>query len=237
MLAEFVQKIADLRKTEIFEINGQTYSDKRLERIPPHVDRPKSIEVNGLDSICKLIQKEIETFTVPLFVQVSQYNQVDVFTSYMPDFSRNYLYTAKADVPGFGNGWRERETAIIEIRSLLIPNDDTSYLLNLLSNICDENKVTTKDNGVTQAVTINSGIALAKNETIKPRVKIIPFRTFLEVSQPESEFILRVDEQGRIGFFSADGGVWKLEAKQNIVHYLTENLSEWIEAGKVVVMK
>lgn len=237
MLAEFVQKIVDLKKTETFEINGQTYSDRDLTRIPPHVDRPRSIEVNSLDSICKLIKKEIVKFDVPIFVQVSKHNQVDVFTGYLPDYSRNHLYTACADVPGFENGWRDREKAIIEIRSLLVPNDDTAYLLSLLSSISDENKVTTKDNGVTQAVTVNSGIALAKNETVRPRVKIIPFRTFLEVAQPESEFILRVDEQGRIGFFAADGGVWKLEAKQNIAKYLEEKLSELVKTGAAVVMQ
>lgn len=236
MLAEFVQKIVDLKKTETFEINGQTYADRDLERIPPHVDRPQRIEVNSLNSICKLIKKEIEKFHVPIFVQVSKHNRVDVFTGYMPDYSRNYLYIACADVPGFGNGWREKEEAIIQIRSLLVPNDDTAYLLNLLSSMSDENKVTTKDNGVTQSVTVNSGIALAKNETVKPRVKIVPFRTFLEVEQPESEFILRVDDGGRIGFFEADGGVWKLEAKQNVAKYLEENLSELVKTGDAVVM-
>lgn len=67
MLAEFVQKIVDLKKTETFEINGQTYADRDLERIPPHVDRPQRIEVNSLNSICKLIKKEIEKFHVPIF--------------------------------------------------------------------------------------------------------------------------------------------------------------------------
>ena len=38
------------------------------------------------------------------------------------------------------------------------------------------------------------------------------FRTFLEVEQPESEFLLRVDPDEGIGFFEADGGIWKLEA-------------------------
>ena len=40
-----------------------------------------------------------------------------------------------------------------------------------------------------------------------------------------------------IGFFEADGGVWKLEAKRNIADYFEKNLKDLIEAGKVVVMK
>lgn len=72
---------------------------------------------------------------------------------------------------------------------------------------------------------------------VKPRIQLQPFRTFLEVPQPESEFLLRVDPNEGIGFFEADGGVWKLEAKRNIADYFEKNLKDLIEAGKVVVMK
>lgn len=64
-----------------------------------------------------------------------------------------------------------------------------------------------------------------------------PFRTFLEVEQPESEFLLRVDPDEGIGFFEADGGIWKLEAKKNIADYFLKNMGDLIDAGKVVVMQ
>ena len=67
-------------------------------------------------------------------------------------------------------------------------------------------------------------------------MKLQPFRTFLEVAQPESEYLLRVDEDGRIGLFEADGGVWKLEAKRNVKEYLADALADLIEVEKVVVM-
>lgn len=72
---------------------------------------------------------------------------------------------------------------------------------------------------------------------IKPRVMLRPFRTFLEVEQPESEFLLRVDLDEGIGFFEADGGIWKLEAKKNIADYFLKNMGDLIDAGKVVVMQ
>lgn len=55
MLAKMIDKIVSLKETKIFEIDGQTYADATLTRIPPHVDRPDCISVSGLDSICKLI--------------------------------------------------------------------------------------------------------------------------------------------------------------------------------------
>lgn len=101
----------------------------------------------------------------------------------------------------------------------------------------DENSVSTKDNGVTQTVEARQGVALNTLVEVKPRIQLQPFRTFLEVPQPESEFLLRVDPNEGIGFFEADGGVWKLEAKRNIADYFEKNLKDLIEAGKVVVMK
>lgn len=56
MLAKMIDKIVSLKETKIFEIDGQTYTDASLTRIPPHVDRPDCISVSGLDSICKLIR-------------------------------------------------------------------------------------------------------------------------------------------------------------------------------------
>lgn len=61
--------------------------------------------------------------------------------------------------------------------------------------------------------------------------------TILEVEQPESEFLLRVDPDEGIGFFEADGGIWKLEAKKNIADYFLKNMGDLIDAGKVVVMQ
>ncbi|MBE6905330.1 MAG: hypothetical protein E7476_03565 [Ruminococcaceae bacterium] len=69
-----------------------------------------------------------------------------------------------------------------------------------------------------------------------------PFRTFLEVDQPESEFLLRLrpgdkesGTQAEIGLFEADGGAWKLMAKHNIAAFFADNLADLIEAGTVVV--
>lgn len=236
MLAKMIDKLVSLKETKTFQINGQTYTDGSLTRIPPHVDRPSSIDVTGLDSICKLIRTELAKLDTIVMVQAVSYRTVEVMTTYQADFSRNILYRAKADVPGLREGWREREQALIELRSLFIPNAGTTYLLDLLSRMSNDDSVSTTDNGVTQTVETRQGVALKQVEEIKPRVSLQPFRTFLEVAQPESEFLLRVDAEKGIGFFEADGGVWKLEAKRNIVRYFEERLTDLIEAGKVVVM-
>ena len=100
----------------------------------------------------------------------------------------------------------------------------------------DESRVTSVDNGVTQTVEASQGISLKSTVAVRPRVELQPFRTFLEVDQPASEFLLRIDGSDRVGLFEADGGVWKLEAKNNIAAYLRKALADEIKSDKVVVM-
>lgn len=131
MLAKMIDKIVSLKETKIFEIGGQTYADASLTRIPPHVDRPDCISVSGLDSICKLIRTELEKVGTTIMVQVKSNDTVEVMTTYLSDFSRNTLYRAKADAPGLYTGFRGREVALIELRSLCIPNEGTAYGLTI----------------------------------------------------------------------------------------------------------
>lgn len=238
MLKEAIEKIEQMTPAATYQINGDTYSDHQLYRVAPHVARPEVLTLSGLDGIAKLVRKEMPAFgDCPLLIRVTDHRRVDVFTSYQQDYSRNVLYKAEADTPSFRDGFRERESALIELRSRFLPGTGVEYLLELLAKTSKESNVSTEDNGVTQTVEARAGIALNAKVVIKPRVALAPYRTFLEVAQPESEFLLRVDEEGRVGLFEADGGMWKLRAKDAIAAYFERELADLIEAGSVVVMK
>lgn len=139
-------------------------------------------------------------------------------------------------MPGFRDGFREYEKAIIELRSRFFPGEGVNYLLDLLSRMSKENGVTTMDNGVSQEVEARQGISLKTMIAVRPRVSLRPYRTFLEIEQPESEFLLRLDDEGNVGLFEADGGMWELEAKRNICAFFEEALKPEIDGRKVVVM-
>ena len=221
MIKEALQYLVSLKANKTYEINGDVYSEKELVRIPPYVARPARISATGLDSIVKLVDGA---------------RSVSVFTTYDGDMARDDLYEAKCDVPGFRDGFRGLEAAIIELRSRFVPGEGVDYLLDLLSRMCTENGVTTRDNGVCQEVEARQGISLKALVQIKPRVALRPYRTFLEVEQPESEFLLRVDAEEGVGLFEADGGMWVQTAKRRIAAYFEEKLAEEVKSGKVVVM-
>lgn len=237
MLKEAIEYLVSLKENKTYTINGETYSDEPLHRIAPVIPRPEKINVTGLDSIVALIAAELgKARAKPLFVRVDGPTEVSVFTTYDDQMQRDFIYRAVCDVPGVKTGYMDYESFIIALRSKFIPNEDVNYLLDLLSRINKENGVTTSDNGITQTVEARSGVSLKQTVAIKPRVTMAPYRTFLEVPQPESEFVLRLSGDGDIGLFEADGGMWKLAAKKNIAFYFLEKLKFDIEQGFVVVM-
>lgn len=68
MLKEFAQYLVSLKDNKTYTIHGDTYSDRELVRIDPHVDRPRQISVSGLDSIVKLLRNELGYVRQPAYV-------------------------------------------------------------------------------------------------------------------------------------------------------------------------
>lgn len=240
MLKAMIDKIEKMAGPKVYDIGSEHFASANLVRIDPKKDFPKSITLTGLESVCKMVENEAnDLFTGDqVLIQVMDYRKVRVFTTLDAEMDRCWLYDCEADTPKIRvNTYMSHEEAVVQLRSLYIPGADTEYLLQLLSSISQESKVTSNDNGVTQAVEARQGIALTSAVTVKPRVTLRPFRTFLEVEQPESDFLLRLDNGGNVGLFEADGGVWKLEATRNIAAYFESKLADLVAAGRVVVLR
>ena len=246
MIAEAIEKIQLLANPEKYEINGETYStNKNLFRVAPHIDRPEKAKFSSLDAITQALRVEIcnDVITKPVFLNVSDHNRVTVFTTYRPgNLQRDVIYEAAPCLPAPLAPWSCHDDAIIALRSQFVPNDGVEYILGLLSRISSDDSVSSEDNGVSQEVTAITGVALKTNETVRPRVLLAPYRTFLEVEQPESEFLLRVkpgDKESKIppkiGIIEADGGAWKLAARKNIADYFRKSLSDLITRNLLIV--
>ena len=104
----------------------------------------------------------------------------------------------------------------------------------MLSDICCGAKVIYNDNGIATTVTTQKGVALQSKEQIRPIITLKPYRTFQEVEQPESIFLIRVNERG-ITFTEADGGMWKLKARQTVKVFLEEQLAEEVAGNSVYI--
>lgn len=86
------------------------------------------------------------------------------------------------------------------------------------------------DDGVTQTVTAKQGVAFVQEVAVPNPVTLAPYRSFPEISQVESEFVLRVragrseGELPTIALFEADGGRWQLEAVRRVKDYLKQRV-------------
>jgi hypothetical protein len=139
---------------------------------------------------------------------------------------------------GFPFGqYLDPELFIISLQSRFAPTPAVTALLKLVGSIKDESVRQLNDDGVTQTVTARAGAVLAKDVDVQPVVTLAPFRTFREVEQPESRFILRLrrgseGQKPSIALFEADGQAWKLVAVERIAAYLRNRLEK---SGVVVV--
>lgn len=241
MLKEFIAHIQETTQPFVRQVDGSTFvisGNGGVEEILPTIYQPDTLSLHSLDALVKMVQTEAVNMDTPLYITIPNHLTVRCFGQ--PDSDARYFrqvyYEAKAtDVPGFQGGFRGQEEAIIELRSRFAPGEGVDYLLDLLSRISKENSVTSNDNGVSQTVEARKGVALKATVQVRPRVSLRPFRTFQEVEQPESEFLIRLNENGNIGLFEADGGMWKLTARKTIKSFLETNLAGLISSKNIYI--
>lgn len=147
---------------------------------------------------------------------------------------RDVIATVKADTLVAMVGWVGRYVnlgeAIISLQAQFAPSDDRDALIALLSKVTGSVRVDVDDTGVSQSVAVKTGIALVSEQRVPTRVLLAPYRTFREVRQPASEFILRLaggtdKELPTVALFEADGQTWKLDAMQRVKDWLDTDLS------------
>ena len=242
MLKEAIEKIQELCAPNLFQIDGKDFladKDGGYTEVKPDLEMVENIHLSSLDAIVAFVKTEaVKRYNV-VYITIPDHKTVKCFTHPLNDFrmNREYLYTADAtDVPG----WSEKvsltfEEALIALRTRFQPTADTDYALKLLSDITTGSKVTFNDNGVATSVVTKKGIDLQSNTAIRPIIKLRPYRTFQEVAQPESQFLIRINERN-ITFVEADGGMWKLDARNTVKKYLEQALESEIQAGSVVVV-
>lgn len=225
---------ADAATPEILtNAKGHEYSTKPLyEVIAPKPPAPSRLEVSTLTGIVAYLLANPDKTLSHRICHVISPSSVQVYSSLDDLKNRHYFIAANTLLEPFRFGqWYPHEEFIIQLQSRFQPTDDSAAILKLVGNIKDETVSLYNDDGVTQQVTARTGIARVEDAPVPPRVKLAPFRTFLEVDRPESEFVFRLKQTGNGGppnaaLFESDGGAWKNEAIANILGYLKQELAE-----------
>lgn len=220
------------------EIDGKIYTNQSLH-IVRHKDFAESKEFNDLSSLVSMVKQELTKFNenLPLFVDIESPKRVAVFTSLDKDKDRETPYIARFNDDRFSfNTTYSHEDFVIALRSQFVQNNDTAEMLELLKKVTNAQSIETEDDGITQRITSCQGASLSKTIQAAPIRKLAPYRTFVEVEQPTSEFLFRMKGDNHFALYEADGGAWKKKAKENIKDYFKEELSEEIQNGTVVIV-
>lgn len=232
MIKEALQYIVSLKSPVIQEIDGSTYSDKTLERISFN-PKAKTINMTTLSSLVDYIKSNVDEMYGDMIIHVESPTRVELYSMLDYERKREYMVRVDAKVPEFSFGRNiEHEAFCIAMQSKFIDDEKTDKELILKFAGTVENGTVAEygDDGVTQKATIKTGIA-SKSDAIVPNpVCLRPYRTFIEVEQPASNFIFRMDNKNGVtcALYEADGGAWEMEAMKNIKSYL-ENALQGVE--------
>lgn len=157
-------------------------------------------------------------------VHVVAPDRVEVVREHLDAYGQRDVYAVAAclqDSFPFGN-FLEVERFNIMLQALFVPDAARAAVLQVTGNVMETATRETSDDGCTQNVVVRQGVA-RRAETVVPNpVELAPYRTFVEVEQPRSRFVLRLKggESPTAALFEADGGAWRNEAVRRVRDYL-----------------
>jgi hypothetical protein len=138
------------------------------------------------------------------------------------------MANAQACAFKFGHFY-QHENFMIALQSLFVEDAMRNGLISVIGNIKAETGVTVADDGMAQVVTSKAGIALVAPSVVPNPILLAPWRTFREIAQPESLFVIRLaagEKLPTVALFEADGAGWQLDAIASIKDYLRGKLPD-----------
>lgn len=230
MIKEALQYIVGLSTPTIKEICGETYSDKPLHRVD-YTPLAEPIQLSTLESLVDYIKSNVDSMGANvdecMFIHVVSPTKVRMYSCLNYNREREYIAEVTANVPEFGfNRWIDHESFCIALQSKFLPNEDRVLLLKFAGTVESGTIAEYGDDGITQKATVKVGIAKKGEAVIPNPVSLIAYRTFIEVEQPESQYVFRMQDRNGIqcALYEADGGAWKIDAMRKIKTYLEDAL-------------
>jgi hypothetical protein len=215
-----------------------------IEKPNPTIEPLKVGTLSGLVDYVKTVASVDEAGPVIVHIESPTYIKVrSILDEESARFRRHCYCVASLELVGSGvlsatrpDQWMDAETFMIGLMTGFVATPERGELLLLLAGIRESSVREVLDNTVSQEVKTGRGIHMVGSTTVKNPWLLAPYRTFREITQPESAFILRLASaegasRPRAALFEADGGAWKLDAIEAIKAYLNEMLPDTMIIG------
>lgn len=231
---ELIDRGIELAPARLLDVEGFTHIDKdnTVTVFKPPV--PVAIEVHTLTGFVALLEQGFEGFDpAACLIHVEAFNEVELIAKSSDKHGRRQTYVRstplKPDREFKFNTFIPQEDFNIALRTMFTETPELNDLVKLAGNIALKAEVGQEDDGFSQSVTAKAGVHMVGTVVVKPRVTLKPIRTFLEVEQPDGDFIFRVKHDPSAGntcaLFEADGGRWRLAAMSIISKWLSQYVS------------
>lgn len=227
---DLAHELADERKNPIvYDLNGQPVTTRKFERF--YEPEPAAITVTTLSGLVDYVLTNPDGLTLDTILchVVSPVKVILRSKLTGPYLQRpKYVEAEASTLPQIAFGrYMETEAFNIMLLSSFVPSEHRAAVLKVTGNVEAGVQAKTADDGVTQEVVLKTGINRKEHSDLPSPIVLQPYRTFPEVEQPASAFLLRlkqVSEDGQpvAGFalFEADGGAWRGKAMTAIKAYL-----------------
>jgi len=204
--------------------------------VPTPTIAPPVLHVSTLTGLVDYCQANRDGLTLEDYVvHVVSPETVHLLSNLTSDDFPRRSTLVQAQVPGLvTTGFQfdhfcDAEAFNVALQTRFVQSVERDQIVAFVAGIRENTVRETVDDGVAQVVTSRAGVALVSEARVPNPVKLAPYRTFREIEQPPSLFVLRL-RQAREGdrpacaLFEADGGMWKLEAMQAIAAHLRGSL-------------
>lgn len=239
MLKALVEYLLDLNKEPIIkDADGREYSRESLSPLP--ISAPETLRVHTLEAIIGYLEEDADDLSEilsPYIIHIENPTTVCLYSGPLGDFrQRAKVMHSTAEIPEVPFGRvMDAESFNITLQSMFVQTEDRKTILEVVGNIREENVRNTTDDGIGQEVTTRAGVSKVGTTIVPNPVTLAPFRTFTEVPQHESAFVLRLQNGPSMALFEADGGAWRKAAMTNIKDYLLDQIEKRVEADVSII--
>ena len=241
---EVINKILELGEPHCQTIGEIEYCDKRLYPIDEDY-RAEPITTGTLSSLVSYIKEfsDVDGINfVDYMIHIESPRSVKIVSKLTSERKREVIMNAIPDTKPFEFGqYHDHESFIIGVKSMFVddPETDKNLVIQFAGTVTQGTVKEYGDDGITQRAQIKTGITTKQDAVVPSPCTLRPFRTFIEVEQPASEFVFRMKE-GRNGvesaLFSADGDMWRIKAMENIKKYLEDQFKKENIVGMTIIM-
>lgn len=226
--SSFVDAIIKNSTPKAVQVGDKVYSSGVLQNLPLPIEPEfPTIKLLTLDSLVEYITENRDGMALDkaaIIVTAEQARLIGGEVGILrkrPHFAEVRRNFAE---PDFGQ-YRSVEEFRIYLMTRFMSTPDRETVLQFVSKITDSHVASSEDDGVSQAVTIRSGIASHTEARVPSPLALAPIRTFIEVVQPVGSFIFRLkqekDKLPTAALFEIPSN-WEREAAINVKSYLSE---------------